>query len=228
MDFTREPIIESVITPKEGYKLIVRSSRGDKEEEYSVNAVEVVSFGKAIFFRNMEKPKAFLLPVSEYDVVETRETRSVLKKPQAEKSIKIAGGRVPPPKKEPKAKQEPKEEREEKEEPKRKRRTRKRKSSSDEPKVADAAPESSEKGPVTLKRTLLPPPPNLISDQISRYKDYIEKAPAQEEPKVQPIIPPEPQDLEVADQDSDLPPVPTPDYGDKIVDIQTVPEGKED
>ena len=36
-----------------------------------------------------KKPKAFLLPLSEYEVLETRETRTVLKKPQVEKPIKI-------------------------------------------------------------------------------------------------------------------------------------------
>ena len=93
MDFTREPLVETVITPKEGYKLIIRAASGNNQEEYSISAVEVVSFGNAFFFRSLEKPKAFLLPMSEYEVVESRETRSVLKKPQVEKSIKISGGK---------------------------------------------------------------------------------------------------------------------------------------
>lgn len=50
MDFTREPIIETVITPKEGCKLVVRSSKTVGQEEYFVDAVEVVTFGNAIFF----------------------------------------------------------------------------------------------------------------------------------------------------------------------------------
>ena len=91
MDFTREPLVETVITPKEGYKLIIRAASGNSQEEYSVGAVEVVSFGQAFFFRSLEKPKAFLLPMSEYEVVEARETRTVLKKPQVEKTIKIGG-----------------------------------------------------------------------------------------------------------------------------------------
>ncbi|MCB1081653.1 MAG: hypothetical protein KDK63_00755 [Chlamydiia bacterium] len=93
MDFTREPLVETVITPKEGFKLIIRASSGNSEEEYSVGAVEVVSFGNCYFFRSLEKPKAFLLPMTEYEVVESRETRTVLKKPQVEKSIKIGGGK---------------------------------------------------------------------------------------------------------------------------------------
>ena len=93
MDFTREPLIETVITPKEGFKLIIRATSGTTQEEYAVGAVEVVSFGHCYFFRSLEKPKAFLLPMTEYEVVESRETRTVLKKPQIEKSIKIGGGK---------------------------------------------------------------------------------------------------------------------------------------
>lgn len=49
MNFTREPIIETIITPKDGYKLVVRNSKGDSQEEYHVDAVEVVSFGHSFF-----------------------------------------------------------------------------------------------------------------------------------------------------------------------------------
>lgn len=93
MDFTREPIIESVITPKEGCTLAVRSSKGTGQEEYFVDAVEVVTFGNALFFRSLERPKNFLLPVSDYEILEVRETRLVLKNVGLDRSIKIAGGR---------------------------------------------------------------------------------------------------------------------------------------
>lgn len=93
MDFTREPIIETVITPKEGHKLVVRSSKSAGQEEYFVEAVEVVSFGNSLFFRSIERPKAFLVPVSDYEVLEVRETRMVLKNVGIERSIKIGGGR---------------------------------------------------------------------------------------------------------------------------------------
>ena len=49
MDFTREPIIETVITPKEGCKIVVRSSKSNGQEEHFVDAVEVVSFGHSFF-----------------------------------------------------------------------------------------------------------------------------------------------------------------------------------
>lgn len=93
MDFTREPIIETVITPKEGCKLVVRSSKSTAQEEYFVDAIEVVSFGHSFFFRSLERPKAFLVPVSDYEVLEVREARMVLKNVGIDRTIKIGGGR---------------------------------------------------------------------------------------------------------------------------------------
>lgn len=93
MDFTREPVIQTVITPKEGCKLVVRSSKGLSQEEYFVDAVEVVSFGEAVFYRSLEKPKNFLLPVTDYEILEVREARMVLKHVGMDRSIKIGGGR---------------------------------------------------------------------------------------------------------------------------------------
>lgn len=93
MDFTREPIIETIITPKEGYKLVVRSSKNSSQEEYFVDAVEVVTFGNAQFFRSSERPKSFLVPVSDYELLEVREARMVLKNAGPDRSIKIGGGR---------------------------------------------------------------------------------------------------------------------------------------
>jgi hypothetical protein len=93
VDFTREPIIETIITPKDGCKLVVRSSKSTGQEEYFVDAVEVVSFGHAFFFRSLERPKSFLVPVSDYEVLEVREARMVLKNVGPDRSIKIGGGR---------------------------------------------------------------------------------------------------------------------------------------
>lgn len=93
MDFTREPIIETIITPRDGCKLVIRSSKGIGQEEYFVDAVEVVCFGHAFFFRSLERPKAFLVPISDYEVLEVREARMVLKNVGPDRSIKIGGGR---------------------------------------------------------------------------------------------------------------------------------------
>lgn len=101
MDFTREPIIETIITPKTGCKLVVRSSKSAGQEEYFVDSVEVVAFGNALFFRSIERPKAFLVPVSDYEVIEVREARLVLKNVGIDRTIKIGGGREPKPSREP-------------------------------------------------------------------------------------------------------------------------------
>ena len=96
MNFTREPIIETVITPREGCKLVVRNSKGVGQEEYFIDAVEVVSFGHSLFFRSLERPKSFLVPVSDYEILELKETRMVLKNASPDRSIKIGGGRETP------------------------------------------------------------------------------------------------------------------------------------
>lgn len=93
MHFTREPIIETVVTARDGYNLTVRSTKTKDREEYTVEAVEIVSFGSAQFFRSLEKPHAFLLPTSDFELCETKETRVLLKGVSFEKSIKIGGGR---------------------------------------------------------------------------------------------------------------------------------------
>lgn len=98
MNFTREPIIETIITPKDGYKIVVRSSKGSGQEEYTVDAVEVVSFGNSFFFRCLERPKCFLVPVADYEVIEVKETKVVLKNIAVERAIKIGGGRESLPK----------------------------------------------------------------------------------------------------------------------------------
>lgn len=107
MNFTREPIIETIITPREGYRLIVRSTKHSSDEEFTVDAVEVVSFGSALFYRSLEKPHPFLLPVADYQVVEGKESRVVLKNAQFERTIKIGGGKSST--REAPAKQEPEE-----------------------------------------------------------------------------------------------------------------------
>ncbi len=93
MNFTREPIIETIITPKDGYKLILRNTKGSHAEEYIVDAIEVVSYGHSFFFRSLERPKEFLVPVTDYEVIEMRDTKVMLKTPSIEKSVKIGGGK---------------------------------------------------------------------------------------------------------------------------------------
>lgn len=225
MDFTREPIIETVITPKEGFKLVVRSSKNTAQEEYFVDAVEVVSFGHSFFFRSLERPKSFLVPASDYEVLEVREARMVLKNVGIGRAIKIGGGRegnikgVKEPNSVEKKESNPMPEEDVPDEvvtpavpdvrvdKKRDRRSRYRRRRGKEEVGAEGEGEvGSEEAPETDKNvmtavsstlidppkervkiqagspggsstptlsSLLPPPPNLISETIARYKDNI-------------------------------------------------------
>ncbi len=89
MNFTREPIIESIISARDGFKLSIRSTKIQDNREILVDAVEIVSFGNSHFFRSQEKPKPFFFPVGDYEVSEVKETRFILKNSTPEKSVKI-------------------------------------------------------------------------------------------------------------------------------------------
>lgn len=181
MDFTREPIIETVITPKDSYQLVIKNSKSGGAE-HVVDAVEVISFGTTYFLRSLEKPAAFLLPFAEYEITEKKVSKVALKKPQVQKTIKI----------ETKDKNSPQEdvdsdiemEKEKKEEakadkPKSSRRKKaaakkaeaKEKREEAKKEVSEEAFSETEK---SAPRSLLPPPTTLISDQILRYKDYLQ------------------------------------------------------
>ncbi len=49
--------------------------------------------GTPSFSAHLERPKSFLVPVSDYEILELKETRMVLKNVSTERSIKIGGGR---------------------------------------------------------------------------------------------------------------------------------------
>ncbi len=167
MNYTREPIIETVISPKEGCKLVVRNSKGGGQEEYFVDSIEVVSFGNAIFYRSLERPKSFLVPASDYEVIEVKETKMVLKNVGIERSIKIGGGKEP-------SKQDI-------EKPKRKKQIKKKqaqKPSLTEEQKAKVQPEEEKGGgpdeethvSSSIIRRLFPPPPTLIKEKLNHYK----------------------------------------------------------
>lgn len=175
MYFTREPLVETVITAKEGHKLVIRNSKGGGQEEFSAEAIEVISFGQSCFYRSLEKAKAFLVPVTDYEVVEVREARMVLKTPQVERGIKIGGGKERP--KEVKVEEETvteektveKEVEAKGERRRERRRFRRRKEESREAPTEEATAE----GKVREEKTthLIPAPTTLISETLSRYKD---------------------------------------------------------
>ena len=91
MNFTREPILETIIAAKEGYKLRLKSTKHEGAAEYVVDAVEVVSFGTTFFYRSLEPAHTFFVPAQDFEIVQVRRARLLLKTP-SEKAIKIAGG----------------------------------------------------------------------------------------------------------------------------------------
>lgn len=201
MNFTREPIIETVITPRDGCKLIVRSSKGNSQEEYQVDAVEVVSFGHSFFFRSIEKPRPFLVPVGDYEIIELREARMALKTAAPERSIKIGGGREASLRPQREAQSDERSSDEgasshgdsDRSDRKRDRRRRGRRgrdrmspvgdtpSPQDEAQeeVAPETPSTEEPKAPSFMSKLFPPPPTLIKESLGRYK-HLETS-AQEE-----------------------------------------------
>jgi hypothetical protein len=186
VNFTREPIIETIITPKEGCKLLIRNSKvSGNEESYLVDAVEVVTFGLSFFFRSLERPKSFLVPVHDYEVVEVKETRLALKNVSMERSIKIGGGKAAPKVEQRPAQEDTSEESQDKVDKKRERRRHRRRKGTDdkfpqETKEATPTDESKKGGDMQKDETkvsspsisrLIPPPTTLITHSIARYKE---------------------------------------------------------
>lgn len=91
MNFTREPILETIIAAKEGFKLKLKSTKNDGAIEYLVDAVEVVSFGTTFFYRSGEPAHTFFVPAQDFEIVQVRQARLMLKTP-VDKAVKIAGG----------------------------------------------------------------------------------------------------------------------------------------
>jgi len=186
VNFTREPIIETVISSREGMKLLVRNSKGKGLEDYYVDAVEIVSFGQSSFFRSLERQKVFLVPVADYEILELKEARISLKSDSADRAFRAPGGKESSSGRLPR--EEALEERDllqgassppEFSERKRDRRRPRRRSRADHPPSAPAeagslgeevsAPVDEVKAPSFISK-LFPPPPTLIKETLSRYK----------------------------------------------------------
>jgi hypothetical protein len=179
MNFTREPIIETIVAPRDGYRLLIRNSKHRTGDEFLVDAVEMVSFGAELFFRNLEKPKPFLLPVSDYEVLEVKETRLAIKNVQMEKRIKIRGGREgsPQPKEEGSGEEvggaiEEKPSSENRRKRKGRRHDGEKKERAQEVIAEEAKPrEEFQKGSSSKGVVLVPPPSNLVSEKLSRVRE---------------------------------------------------------
>jgi hypothetical protein len=186
VNFTREPIIETIISPKEGYKIVVRNSKAEGREEYVVEAVEVVSFGSTFFYRSIEKSKGFLVPVTDYEIIETKEVRMALKNVPIERAIKIGAKKEQKREEAPAVEEEvaapavPEQEvaetrgekRRDRRKSKRRRAAEAREKATEE--KAPALPPKLDEQVISSSMigTLIPPPPNLISETLSRYKAY--------------------------------------------------------
>lgn len=75
MQFTRHPIVETIITPKEGFRLQVKSPT----REFSVDALELVLYGTTPFYRSCEVSQPFLIPAADFEITQVREARAPLK-----------------------------------------------------------------------------------------------------------------------------------------------------
>ena len=175
MHFTREPIVETIISAKEGYKLSIKSSKSSNDDEYLVDAIEVVSYGGTFFLRNQERPKPFFLPATDYEIVEVRETRLLLKTTNLEKTIKIAGGSKQEESKILPTSTEVKEDSEHRKDKKRQKKSKKvpeirKPLATREPEKVNSNQESPPIAPSVFSH-LLQPPTSLISESIQKYKD---------------------------------------------------------
>lgn len=186
MNFTREPLIETVITAKEGHKLAIRNSKGGTQEEFFVDSIEVISFGNSCFYRSFEKPKCFIVPIGDYEILEVRETRMILKTASVDKGIKIGGGREAATPKiiSVEAKEEvvlestDVDESDDQKGDKRRerRRPRKRRAKVDQPQIKEVeAAVTPKEVQRSEKPSLIPPPSTLISDTLGRYKEAMEE-----------------------------------------------------
>jgi|GEM_PF-3352338 len=91
MHFTREPILETIISAKEEYKLKIKNTKNEAGATYLVDAVEVVCFGTTYFYRSGEPSHTFFVPAQDFEIEQVRQVRLALKA-ATESSIKIGSG----------------------------------------------------------------------------------------------------------------------------------------
>lgn len=91
-------MIESVVAAKEGYHLVLHTTKANRSGELTCEAVEIVTFGNTTFFRSQEKSKPFLVPSSDYEITEAKDQRGSLKLVPQERASKASGGKDAGPK----------------------------------------------------------------------------------------------------------------------------------
>ncbi len=78
MLFTRHPIVETIITPKEGHQLKLKAPAA-AGQDYLADALELVIYGSTPFYRSLEGPRPFLVPAAHFEVEQVKEGRAPLK-----------------------------------------------------------------------------------------------------------------------------------------------------
>jgi hypothetical protein len=170
--FTRDPIIETIITARDGHKILIRDVN-HAHDEYYVDMIEVVRIGDHCYYRCQEKPKPFLVPATLFELLEVREPRMSLKTSiNVEKGIKISAQKDGAKPKEGESQESKSDKKKEK------KRIRKKKEKSEETKVDTDENEDEPQDeaikvmmPPPERRALIPPPATLISETITRYKN---------------------------------------------------------
>jgi hypothetical protein len=198
--FTREPIIESILSARDGFKLVLKNSKTSNSAEISAEVIEIVSFSGSVFYRSQDRSKNFLVPAADFEIAEVKDARLVLKNISLDKSNKMQN----PPKEQalqvtedeeisesnpetdldselPKAGASPSqanrlERRRERRRNRRRRHTDEKKDnatdSTSEENGAESLDKEESSGPMVIPTlNLIPPPTTLISQTLARYKE---------------------------------------------------------
>lgn len=201
MHFTREPIVESVLSARDGYKLVLKNSKSASTTDVSAEVIEIVSFAGTLFYRSQDRSKNFLLPASDFELSEVKDARLVLKNISLEKSNKLNNlqrealpsdselhdealqGDDELPLETEGSNQAGSESKNNRLERRRERRRNRRRRHSEDKKegvVAESTPQDEvvekvqaeeNNQPIVPTLNLIPPPPTLISQTLARYKD---------------------------------------------------------
>jgi hypothetical protein len=77
------------LSARDGFKLVLKNSKMTTGSEVSAEVIEIVSFSGNVFYRSQDRSKNFLLPASDYEVQEVKDSRLVLKNISLDKSNKL-------------------------------------------------------------------------------------------------------------------------------------------
>ena len=72
-------LLKQLLPPKKGVNWLSAAAKASGQEEYFVDAVEVVSFGHSLFLSLSGKAKSISSACEDYEILEVREARMVLK-----------------------------------------------------------------------------------------------------------------------------------------------------